>query len=610
MSEEKKMIIFCIVIFIVGVLGVFLVNLNITGYSDVYVKNYEANLYISKNLTLEEKYTYEILSNGKYRMLYRDWKVPLTYNESLEIPYVRVLNLSASSKNMVGYVVDYKRDVFVFGNVDRWIISNLYNLVYEYYIRNEVGFYNPNYYSVGIYKTKYKFYIYPPIETDNKVCHINLLLADEHLPYKNVKINIIDENKSILNLFVYPSTYNVYKTSFGYTIEGSSPKDEPIEVEFLLKPYSVNGFLNYIEGVKEKTISAYNRYLMIYNISLVIKYLLIALILTFPLIAYIIYQKYGKEKFYVVPEYLSYVPNKNRKPWVVNLIFNGEVGNFDKNGFYATLLDLHNRGYIKIMKDDEDVKIKILNKNLNDLDEYERVVMGFLIKYAKDDIFNPKEIEKIAENIDDKDRIKMLWNDVNRVMKNPPLSSTLTKQFLDTSGKDIIWILLGVFVLLTIVLYLISMQFSKYYPVFRDIPYLPIILIIQTILLLFTPKSLFGRWKNNYYKEKLEWDAFKKFLSDLAMIKKYSPEDISIWKEWLIYGTALGVGNKVVEAMKSLNINIPETEIAPAVYIAYGSMYHSVNSAYTTTIASSSSGSFGGGFGAGGGFGGGGGGAR
>ncbi|XRO77778.1 hypothetical protein ACO3VM_04465 [Methanocaldococcus sp. 10A] len=60
------------------------------------------------------------------------------------------------------------------------------------------------------------------------------------------------------------------------------------------------------------------------------------------------------------------------------------------------------------------------------------------------------------------------------------------------------------------------------------------------------------------------------------------------------------MGDKVIEAMKSLNINIPEADIAPAVYIAYGSMYSSINNAYSSTVASSSSSSIGG-FGAGGG---------
>lgn len=67
---------------------------------------------------------------------------------------------------------------------------------------------------------------------------------------------------------------------------------------------------------------------------------------------------------------------------------------------------------------------------------------------------------------------------------------------------------------------------------------------------------------------KLEWDAFAKFLSDLALMKKYSPGDLLMWGEWLVYGTALGVGDKVEAAMKALNINIQETNVVP---------YHTIN---------------------------------
>lgn len=122
------------------------------------------------------------------------------------------------------------------------------------------------------------------------------------------------------------------------------------------------------------------------------------------------------------------------------------------------------------------------------------------------------------------------------------------------------------------------------------------------LVCILTPTQLFGRWKEDYYKEKLEWDAFKKFLSNFAMIKKYAPEDIAIWKDWLIYGTALGVGEKVAKAMESLNIKIPEV----TTFYGFGT-FHAIGKTATRTI---SGGGGGGGFGAGGGFGGGGAGGR
>jgi uncharacterized membrane protein len=126
-------------------------------------------------------------------------------------------------------------------------------------------------------------------------------------------------------------------------------------------------------------------------------------------------------------------------------------------------------------------------------------------------------------------------------------------------------------------------------------------LALQSTAVALAPSSLLGRWKKDYYKEKLEWDAFRTFLSDYAMIRRYSADDLDMWKEWLIYGTALGVGDTVERAMMDLKIAIPE---AAAV--------HNIGTSFVDAFSSSmpDSSDSGGGFGFGGGGGGGGGGIR
>jgi hypothetical protein len=86
--------------------------------------------------------------------------------------------------------------------------------------------------------------------------------------------------------------------------------------------------------------------------------------------------------------------------------------------------------------------------------------------------------------------------------------------------------------------------------------------LAQSVLAWSFPPTLFGRWKDDYYREKLQWDAFGRFLSDMALMEKYAPEDLSRWGDWLVYGTALGVGDKVVQAMDALNIHIPDLTMA------------------------------------------------
>jgi uncharacterized membrane protein len=54
------------------------------------------------------------------------------------------------------------------------------------------------------------------------------------------------------------------------------------------------------------------------------------------------------------------------------------------------------------------------------------------------------------------------------------------------------------------------------------------IVVVQTVFAFAAPPALFGHWKENHYKEKLEWDAFTRFLSDMAMIQKYALSDLSM----------------------------------------------------------------------------------
>ncbi|HXW98629.1 MAG TPA: hypothetical protein VEI51_02775 [Methanomicrobiales archaeon] len=98
------------------------------------------------------------------------------------------------------------------------------------------------------------------------------------------------------------------------------------------------------------------------------------------------------------------------------------------------------------------------------------------------------------------------------------------------------------------------------------------VLVLQVMVAMAFPTTLLGRWLENGYEEKCRWDAFRAFLGDFAMIRKYSPGDLSLWGDWLVYGTALGVGDRVIKAMGDLEIQIPEAEFAPALREGFTSL--------------------------------------
>ena len=136
-----------------------------------------------------------------------------------------------------------------------------------------------------------------------------------------------------------------------------------------------------------------------------------------------------------------------------------------------------------------------------------------------------------------------------------------------------------------------------------------IFLIIFSIAIMRLDEDIFGRWTESGRVFYLKWRNFKKFLKDNSLIKEHPPESIVVWKKYLIYGAALGVADKVYDAMKLQAPNYVDYDddlFYYHYYGGYGLMYSAFRTGQTTANPSSDSGGFGG---LGGGSGGGGGGA-
>ena len=456
---------------------------------------------------------------------------------------------------------------------------------------NEAGCFNPNRFGSGRYEISYLFKLHPPVEVDEKYSHLNLKLLDEHLPYRNVEVAIHDSEGLIEQLFIHPPMASK-KEGDAWIITGSSPENSLLEVEMLLKPEAskvIPGFPRNVSDVEGQTLSANSAYSSNYALASNLFNGLRALVLLFPLLLLLIYYRFGREKSYTVPKTLSYVPSKI-KPWVVNLVFKGDAFDFDQDGFYATLLDLSRRGVLDL-ESEPSLRIKLHKDAAAAEDSYESKVLSFLKIYSSNGVFVADDFE---------DRVKDLRN--NRPEDLYEVRDTMDKllkvadkkvsmQFV-SSGRWKMAGLIGVFLVVAGLVSVLALIFGSIYPSLYQTALISLILLAQSVLPVFAPSALFGRWKSDYYKEKLEWEAFRNFLSDFAMVQKYAPEDINIWKEWLVYGTALGVGKKVSEAMKQLNIQIPE---APAV--TYMPVYF--NNVYGLTTPPST-GSGPGGFGGGG----------
>ncbi len=611
LAETKQILSLVAITLLIAVTSVAIVanvgNLFSGSTGEIAITDYQATFYL--NGTLVETYTYQIKAYGTYRMLYRAWEVPISFQE-LDSPSVQVLEIEPPYPGIYVYVKDHSGSVYLFPE-DVYARYDVEQLAYT----NEVGVLNPNHFPPGTYKVSYRFVVHPPIEYDDDFKHLNLKFASTHMAYGKVTITIEDGNR-VLAVYPHPPNLMVEKRDDKIIVRGISGEDQLLEVELLLEKSSLSdmrGFENRVDNVRSKTEVANLFYALPYYLATYIMYVTYALVFALPIAFLFMYFKYGKERRYDVPEYLSFVPSM-RKPWVVNLIFGSDVNRFDENGLYATLLDLQRRGKIrfKLKNPSEPNSSGLLIQTIEPSrgeDDYEDRVLSFLNANAVNSVFDTDYVKELLEKTK---KLTYVPSDLTRIRSGLDSlvsysNKAVVSNFAVSGRSRVTRLLLAPAIIFFIsLLMLISVPYA--FDMIAQVMALSFVGIVQTVIGIAFPSTLFGRWRGDRYKEKLEWDAFRNMLSDLAQIKKYAPQDISMWGEWLIYGTALGVGDKVRDAMKTLYVKIPEFDNLVMMPI----ILRPVISTPIRTVSSSGGhgGSGGGGFGGGGGLGGGGGGAR
>ena len=367
MSETKQITVLVIVTLIIGIISLIaILTIPALLQGDLIASSYNAVLY--SNGTLHETYTYVVGTSGEYRMLYRSWTAPLTFTaanqSSIELDKIE------APAGTIGYAKDYAGNVFI---ATPGLGSSVSDQVGYLADNDEVGIYNPEYFTAGTYTVGYTYTIYPPIEYDSVNDHLNLLLAgNSHIPYQSVQISIPATN--VTQVYAYPPSLATEKTRDTYTFTGSASADENVAVEILTTPGGLSqipGYRSNVQGLAGSTSSGSFWYDLPYYFAWFFEYLGMAAVILTPFILLVIYLQYGREKPFIVPAYLSTVPNPSMKAWQVNLLFKGDAMEFDKDGFYATLLDMHRKKIIEISEKGEGKNIEIRKLSATTTDPYE-----------------------------------------------------------------------------------------------------------------------------------------------------------------------------------------------------------------------------------------------
>lgn len=316
----------------------------------------------------------------------------------------------------------------------------------------------------------------------------------------------------------------------------------------------------------------------------------------------LVFFRYGREKQYPdIPEILHFVPTE-RKPYLVNHMFAGKPGKIDDNGVLSVLMDLARRGYIRI----EDRKI-IFTRGPEGLDDYEAGVYALYKEMAG----------KAGTNVYDADELKkrigsMGVGELGDIVKRGKGIYSLAHagEFFDRKGRHISFAVYGLLALAGVMLMSMTplAAAGSSSPLIMGIPVVLAGLVGIAAIFLFDTYAL-GRYTDEHARERKQWDSFHNLLSDYSLIKKYHPEDINMWGEWLVYATALGAAENVLKAMKEFKVAMPNVAADSFNYFM-PVFFIRPSSARIAAANSRAGGGFSGGGGFGGGFGGGGGGFR
>jgi uncharacterized membrane protein len=292
LSERQLLLALVALAFLMGIVGLTLTGGPSYG-GGVYVESYSADLYL--NGTLFENFRYQVNEAGTYRMFYRSWNAPLSF-DPLDSQYVKPLWISSPSGTLP-YAVDFQGDVHAFENAPGRPHGRTDEIA-SLAERNEAGVYQPDYFKEGLYDVAYAFQLYPPLECDDSYCHLNLQLAKEHLAYRNVTLAIHDPNGDLARVFSHPPMDSM-RQGDTLVLTGESPENSLLEVEILLKPEAsrlMTGFPSRVEDVEEKTVSANADYYGKYSLFSYLSEALRALMLLFPALIVLLYYWRGSER--------------------------------------------------------------------------------------------------------------------------------------------------------------------------------------------------------------------------------------------------------------------------------------------------------------------------
>lgn len=308
-------------------------------------------------------------------------------------------------------------------------------------------------------------------------------------------------------------------------------------------------------------------------------------------------------------------PPTNDPPDVVNALVKNIGGSVDDDGIASVLLDLYRLDLVDFAEDGATLVLNVQEVPRN-LPETEQVFLELLIRFATNGTLRFRDLQDELERSVTRARS---FNSALSLYRRTVGKELLRRRYLQTAGNILAKIVAVFMILGALVVFGVALRQT----VAHLLPLCTVLsggMFFTGVAVLFARRDLFGRWTREGRLFYLRWKSFARFLGEYSRISEHPPESVVLWEKYLVYATALGLGEKVLEHLRRL---IPhevwEREsrhrylYGPVVFVP-GNNFSRLSTVAAATVAQASSGKgggFGGGFrGGAGGFGGGSGGGR